>query len=124
MPVRSLAAVSSRAIPEKHPGIPVKSPPEQILWAVRTAAQYVPGTQNCLVQAVAARRLLARRGHAADLCLGVRKTGAGQFEGHAWVEHEGKPLPGEAASRFAILLKMPGCNLNADEGVMICSAAP
>lgn len=51
----------------------------------------------CLVQALAARWLLARRGIAADLHIGVLKND-GALEAHAWLERSGRVLVGGAAS--------------------------
>jgi hypothetical protein len=63
---------------------------------VAAAARFVPRS-TCLIQAVAAHRLLRRGGSPAVLCLGVlRDPGAG-FHAHAWVESEGQVLIGGGA---------------------------
>jgi hypothetical protein len=51
----------------------------------------------CLVQALAARWLLARRGIASDLHIGVLKNDDA-LEAHAWLERDGRVLVGGAAS--------------------------
>jgi hypothetical protein len=69
-------------------------PAARIGWAVRAAAQRVPGARTCLVQALAAETLLARHGHLAQLRIGVARAGAG-IEAHAWLEQNGQPVFGQ-----------------------------
>jgi hypothetical protein len=66
---------------------------ERIVWAVGAADRLVPGT-TCLVRALAAQVLLARRGHASQLRLGVAGGGGRAFEAHAWLEQDGRVLIG------------------------------
>jgi Transglutaminase-like superfamily len=67
-------------------------PVERIVWAVGAADRLVPRT-TCLVRALAAQALLARRGHASQLRLGVAGSGR-SFEAHAWLERDGHVLIG------------------------------
>jgi hypothetical protein len=53
--------------------------------AVRAAANNVPWRSDCFPQAIAARMLLKRRGHASTIHLGVEKCGEGSIAGHAWL---------------------------------------
>ncbi len=77
---------------------------ERVAWAVGVASRYVPGA-TCLVQALAAQRLLAQEGYAAELRVGVSK-GAG-FRAHAWVESEGVVVIGwEESEQFTPLLNV------------------
>ena len=69
-------------------------PPERIAWAIRVVSRYLPGTMNCLVQALATQSMLARRGHPARVRIGVAKDEGGQLKAHAWVECEGKIVIG------------------------------
>ena len=69
-------------------------PPERIAWAIRVVSRYLPGTMNCLVQALAAQTMLARWGYASHLRIGVAKDEGGQLKAHAWVECEGKIVIG------------------------------
>ena len=73
---------------------PVGPTPEQIGWAVRSAARYVPGA-TCLVQAVAASILLSRAGRPAVLQIGVAKPNRSTLSAHAWVESEGVVVVGD-----------------------------
>jgi hypothetical protein len=58
---------------------------------VRAATRYGVGHPTCLAESLALWWLLARRGQAPELRIGVRKTGE-KFEAHAWVEHECQAL--------------------------------
>jgi hypothetical protein len=57
-----------------------------IRWAVAAVARRIHGC-TCLVQALTADALLARRGFAPEVCFGVRMDPARspRFEAHAWV---------------------------------------
>jgi Transglutaminase-like superfamily len=68
-------------------------PVERIVWAVSAAARLVPGA-TCLVRALAAQILLARRGHASQLRLGAAGGLGRPFEAHAWIERDGQVLIG------------------------------
>ncbi|MFZ5475953.1 MAG: lasso peptide biosynthesis B2 protein [Myxococcota bacterium] len=69
--------------------------------AVKRWARFVPGA-TCLVQAVATQELLARRGHAAEIRLGVTRDG-GALRAHAWVEAAGVVLVGGGPGDHAVL---------------------
>ena len=69
-------------------------PAERIAWAIRVVSRYLPGTRNCLVQSLAAQAMLARRGYASQLRIGVAKDEEGRLKAHAWVECEGKIVIG------------------------------
>ena len=53
-----------------------------------------PWRTTCLRQALLLWFLLARRGVATELRLGVEKSVEGDFAAHAWVEHDGRVLIG------------------------------
>jgi hypothetical protein len=61
-------------------------------WATRLPARNTP----CLVRSLLLHLMLARRGAASAITLGVSKRG-GTFRSHAWVTLRGQPL-GEAES--------------------------
>ncbi|MBN1868029.1 lasso peptide biosynthesis B2 protein [Candidatus Sumerlaeota bacterium] len=71
-------------------------PAERTGWAIRAVSRYLPGTRNCLAQALAARAMLARQGRRAQLRIGAAKNEKGRFKAHAWVECEGKIVIGHA----------------------------
>jgi hypothetical protein len=72
-------------------------PADRIAWAITVASTYVPQTQNCLIQALAAWTLLAGRHHPALLRIGVANGLDRQFTAHAWVENDGNVVIGGSA---------------------------
>lgn len=68
---------------------------EQIVWAISRAQRLVPGA-SCLVQALAAERLLRESGHPARVCIGVQKTEHSSLQAHAWVEVDGRRVIGDS----------------------------
>lgn len=71
---------------------------QRILWAVRTVAPRLIPSRPCLTEALAARFLLARRGVAADLQIGVAQTPENALHAHAWLERRGEVLHGADAT--------------------------
>lgn len=69
----------------------------KVVWAVEVASRYMPGGAKCLAQALATQVLLGRRGHPADLRIGVAKGETGKLEAHAWVESQGNIVIGSLA---------------------------
>lgn len=77
--------------------------PARIVWAVRTASRYLPGTRTCLIQALAAGTLLWRNGHDARVHIGVTSTET-PFRAHAWVVLGDRViLGGEGLDQFSPL---------------------
>jgi hypothetical protein len=75
----------------------------RVVWAIRTAASFIPRA-TCLTQALAAKYQLERSGRSAQLHLGVAKEN-GQFLSHAWLECDGEiVLGGGIADRYATLV--------------------
>lgn len=72
----------------------------QLARRIEQLAQLVPGA-SCLTQALALQYLLARAGHACELHIGVRCSGAGRFEAHVWVCCNGRIVLGAATTRLA-----------------------
>src|SRR5262249_38148149 len=58
---------------------------------VRAAARYGFGNPSCLEESLVLLHLLNVQGIAAQLRIGVKKN-IPQFEAHAWIELDGKPL--------------------------------
>lgn len=67
--------------------------PEHVAHLVAVAARLGLRRPTCLPRSIVLQRLLARRGVAAELRLGVATDGA--FAAHAWVEVDGRAV-GEA----------------------------
>jgi hypothetical protein len=73
--------------------------------AVAQAARFVPRA-TCLVQALALRWMLRRRGIGCEFRVGASRSEYGEFEAHAWIECGGKLLIGaEPAPRFTPLTR-------------------
>jgi hypothetical protein len=68
-------------------------PVDRIVWAVRVASRWLPGT-TCLASAFALQRRLSAEGHASDLHIGVALENE-TFAAHAWLSCEGRILVGE-----------------------------
>ena len=77
-------------IPSPTHGTQSAAEAQAICLAVGIAAAQLPFRLTCLHRSLAAWWLLARRGIASDLRIGVRKDGD-QLQAHAWVECEGVP---------------------------------
>lgn len=73
--------------------------PAKIGWAVETASRFVPTGDNCLVRAIAAREMLARRGVSSSLRLGIAKNSPDILRGHAWLECGDRIVTGEGEHR-------------------------
>ena len=69
---------------------------QKIVWSVNLTSRYVPAA-TCLTQAMVVQRLLTQSGYRSTLHVGVAKREARGFESHAWVEHAGRVVIGEAA---------------------------
>jgi hypothetical protein len=77
-----------------------------VAWSVTAAARRLPG-MSCLVEALAAQRMLRRRHVACDVRLGVhadRAQGTLPFA-HAWLECQGQVVVGQVddLGKFAVL---------------------
>jgi hypothetical protein len=75
---------------------------EQVIWAVRAAARYVP-TANCLPQAIVARQLLVEQGYEPVLRIGVQAPEKLGLQAHAWVEAGGRVLIGDDGREYHAL---------------------
>ena len=104
LPSRSIVRGVAKLPAHPAPPSTATATPAEVAWAVEAASRLVPGA-TCLTQAVAARLLLHRHGHAAELCVGVGHYDHGGFRAHAWVEHRGRVLLGGSSS--LALARMP-----------------
>ncbi len=90
--VRVLETVWAPAAPDAP-----RAEAERVVWAVAVAAGRLRLGRTCLPRAAATHAILRRRGHRAELRIGFRRDGAALL-GHAWVEVDGRELPGSADS--------------------------
>ena len=82
---------------------------ERMVWALSTAARWLPFRADCLIQALAADLWLERRNAARSFHLAVARAGddasSGAIAAHAWLEVDGKAVSGGALApdlvRFA-----------------------
>jgi hypothetical protein len=80
----------------------------QVGWAVCKAAQFTPWQSTCLVQVLAAQRMLQQRHIAGAFYLGAA-TGSGEDEGqvlsaHAWLKCDNEFITGEPGhERFTVV---------------------
>jgi hypothetical protein len=58
---------------------------KQVSWAVHTMSRYTPWQSKCLVQAMAAKRMLQSRKIVSTLYLGVTRSNPKPLEAHAWL---------------------------------------
>lgn len=82
----------------------------QVGLAIARASHHLPWECTCLMQAIAGRAMLKRRGRPTALYLGVAKVGAGSAEAteylaaHAWLSSGGMIVTGRSeAERFTPL---------------------
>lgn len=66
----------------------------EIGWAVTRAARHVPFKAVCLPQAMAAHRMLARRGIDSAVHFGARRSDEKPIDAHAWVDAAGVEVTG------------------------------
>jgi hypothetical protein len=64
----------------------------------------LPADSRCLVRSVVLMSLLARRGIATALVIGVKTDS--EFEAHAWVERDGWPLLSAGEGAYARLVEL------------------
>jgi len=96
----SLTALRRHMLPAAPPTRYDPAEIRRIALSVRLAACLVPFA-SCLTQAQSCQILLARRGIASTMCLGVRQTGHGRTAAHAWLVCQHKLVLGGAPERIA-----------------------
>lgn len=69
---------------------------------VMAASKYVPHA-TCLVQALAGYILFSKYGYTTSIKIGVLNEN-GEFEAHAWLEHDEKVVLGESEKNFRTIL--------------------
>ena len=80
---------------------PLSAPDNKIVtrvsWAVQAVSRHSPIALVCLPQAIAAQRMLARRGIPSTLYLGVRKPNDRDLAAHAWLRAGHRVVTGDQA---------------------------
>jgi hypothetical protein len=99
-----------------HPGQVASTPPgpadlrraEAVGWAVRAASRYTPWSSTCLVQVLAAQRMLRERAIPGAFYIGAAPgeggAGAVGLEAHAWLKCGERFITGEAGhQRYTVV---------------------
>lgn len=69
----------------------------RISWSVQAASRHAPVDLVCLPQAIAAQRMLVRRGVPSTLYLGVKLPEAASLTAHAWLRAGDRMVTGDQA---------------------------
>ena len=72
----------------------------RVAWAVNKISKYTPWQSKCLVQAIAAKRMLQARQIVSTLYLGVKKSNSQQLEAHAWLRSGSLYLTGGQGHKY------------------------
>jgi hypothetical protein len=116
-------------VPPAEPGIGkavTHAFPEQTLiaknvsWAITRAARYTPFNAVCLPQAMAAHRMLRRRGIASVMHFGAARGQSNRLDAHAWLDAAGVEVTGYPVEER---LTEIGCFIWRD-GVWVVRASP
>ena len=82
----------------------VAADPERLARATTRVLRKLPTDTRCLMQSLTLTGLLARRGYASTLVIGVQAGEA--FGAHAWVEMDGRPLLPPGGDTFQRLVEL------------------
>jgi len=94
-PYPTVQRLLARASAPKHPADPAPEVVDRVAWAATTASRHLAGKRPCLPQALAAQLMLARRGHASEVKIGVARKTEGGIQAHAWLMCDGRMVVGE-----------------------------
>lgn len=82
---------------------------EMIKWAVAVMSRHTPWNSNCFAQALAAHKMLVRRGIPGSMYFGLAKDAKGAMSAHAWLMYRDVVITGGYGKRsFNIVMKI-GC---------------
>ena len=99
IPFRYLAPRLGRQLPLEQGENPLAASSvlaRTLTHAVGVAARHTPWNSTCLVQAIAGRLILRRRGLRSRIFLGTRKDEKGNLAAHAWLQSGDEILLGAA----------------------------
>jgi transglutaminase superfamily protein len=98
---RRLDIVAERAVPLDH----WRTEPREVRWAIEAVSPWMPWDTTCLVQALAAGRMLSRRGVPWDLRIGLCRDETRQLLAHAWLRSGRYVVTGRGgAGRFTEII--------------------
>lgn len=96
LPYRTVRKLASRLAPQVGSGRDDALSPREVSWlmqGIERASRLIPKA-SCLTQAITAQVMLARRGQAARLQIGVARGESAKFEAHAWIECQNRIIIG------------------------------
>jgi len=105
VPFRTIAPALGAAMTDSEPSLR----PEQqaiagdIAATIDQAARHLPFKLLCLQQAIAAKRMLTRRGIPGTLYLGTQRDPDGQLQAHAWLRSGVIRVTGGSGTEHTIL---------------------
>lgn len=79
-------------------------PDDRVIWAVEATGRRLGRLSTCLVRAIAAEILLDPRGGPVILTIGVRRTGSGTLDAHAWIARDDRILIGSTRDEYIPLV--------------------
>ena len=108
LPFPSIASFCRRLRATGNDENTISLPPvTQLAWLVNVAGRYSPFGTSCLKEALVLSWLMSQRGMATTLRIGVARR-HGTLDAHAWLEHNGRIILGEAdADAYAPLPPIP-----------------
>ena len=92
----------------KQPGLAAANQ-EQLARAIDLllSADFLIFKPICWKRAAVLHRYLSRRGVTTKIIFGVRNETGGQVAGHAWLEHDGRPILESAPPEYVITYSFP-----------------
>jgi hypothetical protein len=102
VPLRWIAPLLRQPIAKSSPSATLPARHAQVRrigWAVETMGHSLPWECACLVQALAGKGMLHRRGLPSTLYLGVARQGQTALTAHAWLQCGSEILTGAAGHR-------------------------
>jgi hypothetical protein len=76
----------------------------KIFRAMRRSSVYLPFKQNCLVETIVVKKMLARKNTSSTLFLGVAYDDKHQLEAHAWLIYNDEIIVGKRGQeRFTVV---------------------
>ncbi len=81
-------------------------PLKRITWAIQVMSRFTPQS-TCLVRALAGQILLSQYGYDSHIKIGVSRN-KGEFEAHAWLEHDVGVVLGESETDYVPIMDMNG----------------
>ncbi len=88
----------------------------RVTYLIPRIARRMPWRSDCLIQALAAQRWLARSGIASSIRIGTRTSRAKGFEAHAWLVADEQIVTGWDIEHFAEFAAFPDHNWPAQCG--------